>query len=176
MRERSNGEQDNVRALLCLVLTLLVRSDDDTMESVDGICCTGKPIVHSRSLYEVKWEGGSQYGKANTRKCKRQGKESKSVRRPYPTINLLLALGDCDSRLHPNVYRLLLIARRLPITSAEAERSLFLLRRLKTYTRSTIAEERLAHVSVIAIHYKDWVLADEFCTKSSTEIVHTVFI
>ena len=89
--------------------------------------------IHSRSLYEVKWEGGSLYVKANTRKCKKQGKESKSARRPYPTINLLLVLGACDSRLHPNVHRLLLIACRLPITSAEAERSLFLLRRLKTY-------------------------------------------
>ena len=33
MRDRSNGEQDNVRELLCLVLTLLVRSDVDPMES-----------------------------------------------------------------------------------------------------------------------------------------------
>ncbi len=36
-------------------------------------------------------------------------------------INLLLALGACDSRLYPNVYRLLLVACTLPITSAEAE-------------------------------------------------------
>ena len=48
--------------------------------------------------------------------------------------NLLLALGACDSRLNPNVHRLLLIARRLPITSVEVERSVCLLRRLKTST------------------------------------------
>ena len=86
-------------------------------------------------------------------------------------INLLLALGACDSRLYPNVHRLLLIACILPITSAEAERSFFLLRRLKTSARSTMAEERLAHLSVIAMHYKDRVPADKVCTKSSTEIV-----
>ena len=91
-------------------------------------------------------------------------------------LNLLMALGACDSRLYPNVHRLLLIACTLPITSAEAETSYFLLRRLKTYTRSTMAEERLAHLSVIAMHYKDRLLADEVCTKSSMEIVHTAFV
>ncbi len=40
-------------------------------------------------------------------------------------INLLLALGAFDSRLYPNVHRLLLIACTLPITSAEAEMSFF---------------------------------------------------
>ena len=47
-------------------------------------------------------------------------------------INLLLALGACDSRLYSNVHRLLMISCTLPIISAEAERSFFLLRRLKT--------------------------------------------
>ena len=84
MRERSNCEQDNVRALLCLVLTLVVRSDDDPMESVDGICCTGKPIFHFRSLYEVKWEGGSQYSKANTRKCKEARKREQECKKAIP--------------------------------------------------------------------------------------------
>ena len=90
--------------------------------------------------------------------------------------NLLLALGACDSRLYPNVHRLLLIACTLPITSAEAERSFSLLRRLKTYAKFTMTEERLAHLSVIAMHYKERVPADEVCAKSSTEIVHTVFV
>ncbi len=37
-------------------------------------------------------------------------------------------------------------------------------------------EERLAHLSVIALHYKDRVPTDEVCTKSSTEIVDAVFV
>ena len=39
--------------------------------------------------------------------------------------NLLLVMGARDSRLYPNVHRLLLIASKLPITSADAERSFF---------------------------------------------------
>ena len=54
MREGFSGEQDNVRALLCLVPTLLVRFGVDPMKSVDGICCSGKLIFHFRSIYEVR--------------------------------------------------------------------------------------------------------------------------
>ena len=38
-----------------------------------------------------------------------------------------------------------------------------------------LAEERLADLSIIAMHYKDRVPADKVCAKSSKEIVHTVF-
>ena len=39
-----------------------------------------------------------------------------------------------------------------------------------------MVEERLAHLSFIAMHYKERVPADEVCTKSSTEIFYTVFL
>ena len=66
--------------------------------------------------------------------------------------NLLLSFHFCDADAFPNIYRLLLIACTLPITSAEAERSFSLMRRLKTYARSTMSEERL---SDLAMHYKE---------------------
>ena len=50
--------------------------------------------------------------------------------------NLLLALGACDMDAFPNIHRLL-IACTLPISSAEAERSFSLMKRIKTCTRST---------------------------------------
>ena len=53
--------------------------------------------------------------------------------------NLLLSFRFCDADAFPNIYRLLLIACTLPITSAEAERSFSLMRRLKTYARSTMS-------------------------------------
>ena len=65
--------------------------------------------------------------------------------------NLLLSFRFCDADAFPNIYRLLLIACTLPITSAEAERSFSLMRRLKTYARSTMSEERLSDLAVIAM-------------------------
>ena len=61
--------------------------------------------------------------------------------------NLLLSFCFSDADAFPNIYCLLLT---LPITSAEAERS-SLIRRLKTYARSTMSEERLSDLAVIAM-------------------------
>ena len=68
--------------------------------------------------------------------------------------NLLLALGSCDMDSFPNIHSLLVLACTLPITSAEAERSFSLLRRIKTYTRSTLASEHLSDLAEMSMHYK----------------------
>ena len=67
--------------------------------------------------------------------------------------NLLQALGTCDKDSFPNIHCLLVIACTLPISSAEAERSFSLLRKIKSYLRSTMSEECLSDLSVIAMHY-----------------------
>ena len=56
-----------------------------------------------------------------------------------------------------------LIACTLPISSAEAERSFSLFRQIKTYTRSTMTEERLSSLAIIAMHYSERILVDEVC-------------
>ena len=66
-----------------------------------------------------------------------------------------LALTACDSDSFPNIHKLLVIACTLPITSAEAERTFSLLRRIKTHLRSTMTEERMSDLGVIAMHYKE---------------------
>ena len=80
--------------------------------------------------------------------------------------NLLQALGTCEKDSFPNINCLLVIACTLPISSAEAERSFYLLRRIKTYLRSTMSKERLSDLSVIAMHYGEQVSADEVCQAS----------
>ena len=135
-------------------------------------CCTGQPIRKSLRGEVRRWQSVWQSNYQEMQEARKRGHECKKA---IPN-NLLLALGACDSRLYPNVHLLLLIACTLPMTSAEAERSFSLLMRLKTNARSTMAEERLADLSVIAMHYKERVAADEVCTKSSTEVVPTVFV
>ena len=51
------------------------------------------------------------------------------------------------------------IACTLPIASAEAGSSFSLL--MKTYTRSTLAEEHFSDLPVIAMHYGERILLDE---------------
>ena len=81
---------------------------------------------------------------------------------PVPNT-FLLALASCDIDSFPNIHSLLVIACTLPITSAEAERSFSLLRRIKTYLRSTMGEERMSDLGVIAMHYGERISVDNVC-------------
>ena len=47
-----------------------------------------------------------------------------------------------NEAMFPNICQLLRIVSTLPATSCECERSISVLRRLKTYLRTTMAEER----------------------------------
>ena len=71
---------------------------------------------------------------------------------PY---NFVQALAACDADSYRNIHCLLLIGCTLPITSAEAERTFSLLRRIKTYTRSSLTEEHFSDMAVIAMHYQE---------------------
>ena len=77
--------------------------------------------------------------------------------------NLLKSLTVCDKDSFPNIHTLLVIACTLPITSAEAERLFSLMRRLKTALQSTMAEDHLSDLAVIAIHYGEKVTTDDIC-------------
>lgn len=52
----------------------------------------------------------------------------------------------------PNVRMLLQLLCTLPVTTSTAERSFSALRRLKTYIRSTVMEERLNGLALLNIH------------------------
>ena len=91
------------------------------------------------------------------------GKHSwQSTDRELPN-SLLLALGVCDEDAFPNIYRPLVIACILPMTSAEAERSFSLMKWIKNCSRSTMLKERLSDLAVIAIYYSERFEVEEIC-------------
>ena len=51
----------------------------------------------------------------------------------------------------PDLLCLIHIALTVPVTSATAERSFSALKRIKTYLRSTIGQERLSHLAILSI-------------------------
>ena len=62
-------------------------------------------------------------------------------------------LAACDREFFPNIHTLIRILYKLPMTSAECERSLSALRRLKTYLRSTMSSERESGLALMNINY-----------------------
>ena len=68
--------------------------------------------------------------------------------------NLIDTLPLADADVFPNIRELILVGCTSPIGSCEAERSFSALRRVKPYLRSAMTEERLAGLTLMAVHYK----------------------
>ena len=100
------------------------------------------------------WENDLPFPKSFANELRRWQSMWQSAEKELPS-DLLLALGACDVDAFPNMHHLLPIACSLPISSAEAERSFSLMKRIKTCTRSTMSEERFSDLAVIAMHYPE---------------------
>ncbi|CAM1326005.1 Prkrir (predicted) [Pycnogonum litorale] len=66
--------------------------------------------------------------------------------------SLIKSFQSCDKDIFPSVHTLLSIACALPVGSTTAERLFSTLRRIETYLRSTMSENRLSSLAVINIH------------------------
>ena len=53
----------------------------------------------------------------------------------------------------PNIYTALCIQGTIPITTCQCERSVSALRRLKTYMRGTMPQERLNGLAALSVHH-----------------------
>ena len=63
------------------------------------------------------------------------------------------SLKVCDEDFFPNIYILLKLAATIPVTSCEYERSGSVLKRLNTYLRASMGQERLTSSAMIHINY-----------------------
>ena len=64
----------------------------------------------------------------------------------------LSALDHCDGNAFPIIRKLLLTLATQPVSTASPERSFSTLRRLKTWLRNRMKEERLSALALMAIH------------------------
>ncbi|XP_067030617.1 52 kDa repressor of the inhibitor of the protein kinase-like [Acropora muricata] len=79
------------------------------------------------------------------------------------------ALKSCDDDLFPNIYALLKICATIPATSCECERSASSLRRLYTYNRACMSQERLSSLALMHIHYQVKIDLDEVVNLFATK-------
>ena len=68
--------------------------------------------------------------------------------------SLATLLPLIDRHSFPNIFTVLKIAATSPVTSCSCERSISVLRRLKTYLRSTMAQERMNGLAMLNVHRK----------------------
>jgi hypothetical protein len=64
----------------------------------------------------------------------------------------LINAVDATYQFFPNIHKVLKVLLTMPVSTASAERSFSGLRRLKTYLRSTMTEQRLTGLALLHIH------------------------
>lgn len=64
----------------------------------------------------------------------------------------LSALKECSKEIYPTINMLLQILCTIPVTVASAERSFSSLKRLKSWLRSTMSQEKLSGLALLHIH------------------------
>jgi len=74
--------------------------------------------------------------------------------------NVIETLLQCDDNVFPTVYKLLKYLITLPLTTASGERSFSTLKRIKTYLRNIMSENRLNGLALLNIHQEIKVTAD----------------
>lgn len=74
-----------------------------------------------------------------------------NLKDPLPT-NLEELLPYADRFSFPNILTALKIFGTIPVTTCSCERSISTLRRLKTFTRSTMGEKRLRALALLNVH------------------------
>lgn len=82
-------------------------------------------------------------------KWKRELRENSDLKVPSCVVT---SIEVCDYDLYPNVNTLLKILATLPISAATSERSFSTLRRVKTWLRANMLEERLTGLALLNIH------------------------
>lgn len=84
------------------------------------------------------------------------------------------SLSACAASSYPNILVILKIFATIPVTTATAERSFSQLRRQKTYLRSTMGNDRLNGLAMMAVHKEipleyDKVI-DEYCRSHNPRL------
>lgn len=69
--------------------------------------------------------------------------------RPHTFID---SLNLCDELIFPNIFKLIQICATIPVSVASAERSFSTLKRVKTYLRNSMGENRLNGLALLSIH------------------------
>ena len=78
---------------------------------------------------------------------------------------LIAVLNATNVDLYPSIHRILTILLTMPVSSATSERSFSAMRRIKSYLRSTMGDERLSNLSLMHVHRQTPVEIDKVLSE-----------
>ncbi|XP_008185846.1 zinc finger MYM-type protein 1-like [Acyrthosiphon pisum] len=130
LRERFLAHKSLVKNFSCLLSV----QDDDEENFVELIKIYAEDIVVDEKSAKGEFLVWKQQIKKSTPK------------------HVIDALHNYNSIIFPTIHRLLVILATFPVTTSTSERSFSTLRRLKTYLRNTVGENRLNGLALMNIH------------------------
>ena len=75
--------------------------------------------------------------------------EKRQEQQPHSIVE---SLNFCGAHIFPSVFTTIKIAAYIPVTVVHVERSFSTLKRLKTYLKNTMGEERLNGLALMNVH------------------------
>ena len=139
LNERFSHARQGIALLSRLVPSVLLNSSKCTEEDLKSLAAALPDIPSARSL-------SSEYDRWN----KKWLTEKDSG---LQIMDFSGALDNADADLFPNIRIILLVSATIPSSTATNERCFSALKRLKTYLRSSMLEERLTGLALLHIHH-----------------------
>lgn len=149
---RFQQETMDVFNLQICVPAILIHSNEDDIHSAVEIL-----IAKYGSLFETVRDVLKSTFIAELHLWKMRWKHSKESEIPSDDLNALI---QCDEMMYPIINKILKILCTLPVSVASAERSFSGLRRLKSWLRANMGEERLTGLALMHVH-KDIVINED---------------
>ncbi|CAH1153707.1 unnamed protein product [Phaedon cochleariae] len=139
---------DKKNKTVCLIIQLMpcyvVDIAEDVINEIIQVIKEYYSEFRELDTNSITLRGEIELWKSKWIKCKTEGLEVPK--------RALLALEECHSLLFPNIRQILIIVATLPVSVASAERSFSTLRRLKTWLRSQMGQNRLTGLALLHIH------------------------
>ena len=145
MRSRFSDETlSNFNDLAYFIPAVIAQSTDVPVPLTDRLLRRYGGIIEPMYQFALDWELALW----------RQKWLSQLSDRPDAVIPQTAAdgLAACDQQAFPLIHTFLTIFLTLPVSTASAERSFSTLRRLKTWMRSRMGEERLTGLAILNVH------------------------
>lgn len=76
-------------------------------------------------------------------------------------------LAKCDAAFYPHIHTLLKLLASLPVSTASVERSFSTLKRVKTYLRNKMGNERLTGLALMSAHSNQTISVDDVLNEMS---------
>lgn len=104
---------------------------------------------HALLPYDVELSEKLLLGELTLWRQKWLAKENESHQLPQSSFDVL---KSCDNEVYPVIHTLLSVLTTLPVSNASAERSFSALRRLKSWLRTTMSQNRLTGLALMHVH------------------------